>query len=60
MLPDRGKYVSMDKHFLKSYMDLVIQTCHKRGALATGGMSALLLPSGDKMEYQEITDKACG
>ena len=24
MLPDRNKYVSMDRHFLKSYMDLVV------------------------------------
>ncbi|KAK2182485.1 hypothetical protein NP493_351g03026 [Ridgeia piscesae] len=59
MLPDRNKYVSMDKHFLKSYMDLVIQTCHGHGALATGGMSALLLPSGDKLKYQEVMEKAC-
>lgn len=25
-------------------MDLLVQTCHRRGALATGGMAALLLP----------------
>lgn len=39
VLPDRGA-VTMDKHFLKSYVDLVIQTCHKRGAHAMGGMAA--------------------
>ncbi|KAG5845304.1 hypothetical protein ANANG_G00137380 [Anguilla anguilla] len=44
LLPDRSKYVNMEKQFLKSYMDLLVQTCHRRGALATGGMAALLLP----------------
>ncbi|XP_037531348.1 malate synthase-like [Nematolebias whitei] len=34
----------MEKRFLRSYMDLLVQTCHRRGALATGGMAALLLP----------------
>lgn len=44
LLPDRSKYVDMEKRFLHSYMDLLVQTCHHRGALATGGMAALLLP----------------
>ncbi|KAM9376172.1 malate synthase-like [Pholidichthys leucotaenia] len=44
LLPDRSKYVNMEKRFLHSYMDLLVQTCHRRGALATGGMAALLLP----------------
>ena len=39
VLPDRGT-VTMDKHFLKSYVDLLIQTCHKRGIHAMGGMAA--------------------
>ncbi|RXN26847.1 malate glyoxysomal-like protein [Labeo rohita] len=43
LLPDRSKYVDMEKRFLHSYMDLLVQTCHRRGALATGGMAALLL-----------------
>ncbi|XP_014067812.1 malate synthase-like isoform X3 [Salmo salar] len=44
LLPDRSKYVNMEKLFLRSYMDLLVQICHRRGALATGGMAALLLP----------------
>uniref|UniRef100_A0A3B3DFY4 malate synthase n=1 Tax=Oryzias melastigma TaxID=30732 RepID=A0A3B3DFY4_ORYME len=44
LLPDRSKYVNMEKHFLRSYMDLLVKTCHRRGALATGGMAAALLP----------------
>ncbi len=39
VLPDRGT-VTMDKPFLKSYVDLLIQTCHRRGAHAMGGMAA--------------------
>ncbi|XP_020390325.1 malate synthase-like [Rhincodon typus] len=56
LLPDRSKYVNMEKQFLKSYMDLLVKTCHKRGALATGGMAALLLPQ-DKgsLAYQRVT-----
>ncbi|XP_069834720.1 uncharacterized protein [Dendropsophus ebraccatus] len=55
LLPDRSKYVNMEKRFLKSYMDLLVQTCHRRGALATGGMAALLLPKDkDSTEYQSV------
>jgi malate synthase len=39
LLPERAA-VTMDRHFLKSYADLLIQTCHRRGALAMGGMAA--------------------
>jgi len=39
VLPDRST-VTMDRHFLKSYVDLLIKTCHRRGAHAMGGMAA--------------------
>jgi malate synthase len=39
LLPDRGS-VTMDRHFLKSYVDLLIKTCHRRGVHAMGGMAA--------------------
>ncbi len=39
LLPDRAS-VTMDRHFLKSYVDLLIKTCHRRGAHAMGGMAA--------------------
>lgn len=39
VLPDRSQ-VTMTTHFLKSYSELLIQTCHKRGAFAMGGMAA--------------------
>ncbi|KAJ8015632.1 hypothetical protein DPEC_G00028120 [Dallia pectoralis] len=55
LLPDRSKYVNMEKLFLRSYMELLVQTCHRRGALATGGMAAQLLPGDrDSAPYREI------
>src|SRR4030081_3906633 len=39
LLPDRAT-VTMDRHFLKSNVDLLITTCHRRGAHAMGGMPA--------------------
>ena len=41
MLPDR-QAVTMDKPFLDAYSRLLVRTCHRRGALAMGGMSAFL------------------
>ena len=39
VLPDRGQVV-MSKAFLKAYAELLVKTCHKRGAFAMGGMAA--------------------
>jgi malate synthase len=39
VMPDRGQ-VTMTRHFLRSYSLLVIKTCHRRGAMAIGGMAA--------------------
>jgi malate synthase len=39
VLPERGQ-VTMTQPFLKAYSELLIQTCHKRGAHAMGGMAA--------------------
>ena len=39
ILPDRAQ-VTMTRHFLKSYVDLLIHTCHRRGIHAMGGMAA--------------------
>lgn len=41
LLPDRSQVV-MGKAFLKAYADLLIKTCHKRGAFAMGGMAAFI------------------
>eukprot|EP00921_Rhytidocystis_pertsovi_P011508 GHVQ01018588.1.p1 GENE.GHVQ01018588.1~~GHVQ01018588.1.p1 ORF type:complete len:726 (+),score=109.84 GHVQ01018588.1:328-2505(+) len=45
IFPDRNIYVSMERHFLKSYRELLVATCHKHGAPATGGMFAGLIDS---------------
>jgi malate synthase len=45
-LPDRQQ-VTMTTHFLRSYAQLVIRTCHRRGALAIGGMAAQIPIKGD-------------
>ena len=39
VLPDRGQ-VTMEAPFLRSYTQLLIKTCHRRGAFAMGGMAA--------------------
>ena len=39
VLPERSQ-VTMTQPFLKAYSDLLIRTCHRRGAHAMGGMAA--------------------
>ncbi len=56
ILPDRGD-VTMGRHFLKSYVDLLIQTCHKRGAHAMGGMAAQIPIKGDENANREAMEK---
>jgi malate synthase len=46
VLPDRAQ-VTMTTHFLRSYSRLLIQTCHRRGAHAMGGMSAYIPVKSD-------------
>lgn len=41
VLPDRQS-VTMSQPFLDAYSRLLIKTCHRRGAFAMGGMSALI------------------
>ncbi|MFB7664887.1 malate synthase A [Kitasatospora sp. NPDC056138] len=44
-LPDRAR-VTMTQPFLRAYTDLLVRTCHRRGAHAIGGMAAAI-PSRD-------------
>lgn len=39
LMPDRGQ-VEMGKDFLGAYANLLVKTCHRRGAFAMGGMAA--------------------
>ncbi len=40
-LPDRSA-ITMGAPMMKAYADLLVQTCHKRGAFAMGGMAAFI------------------
>ena len=53
LLPERGQVV-MTVPFLKAYSELLIQTCHRRGAFAMGGMAAQIPIKGD----EEANEKA--
>ncbi len=46
ILPERGQ-VTMTVPLMRAYSRLVIDTCHKRGAHAMGGMSAFIPVKGD-------------
>jgi len=41
VLPDRGA-VAMTAPFMRAYTDLLVSTCHRRGAFAMGGMAAFI------------------
>ena len=47
LLPERAQ-VGMTVPFLKAYSELLIQTCHRRGAFAMGGMAAQIPIKGDE------------
>ena len=40
VLPDRAQ-VTMTAPFMRAYTQLLVKTCHRRGAHAMGGMAAL-------------------
>ena len=51
--PDRSQ-ITMTVPFMRAYTELLVQSCHKRGAHAIGGMSAFIPNRRDP----EITEKA--
>ena len=51
LMPDRA-LVTMDRHFLKSYVDLLIKTCHRRGIHAMGGMAAQIPIKNDPQAHE--------
>src|ERR1041385_2953370 len=52
LLPDRGD-VTMAVPFMRAYTDLLVHTCHRRGAYAIGGMAAFI-PSRRDPEVNEV------
>jgi malate synthase len=52
VLPDRAA-VTMTAPFMRAYTELLVSTCHRRGAFAMGGMAAFI-PSRRDPEVNEI------
>jgi len=56
VLPDRSQ-VTMERHFLNSYVELLIQICHRRGIHAMGGMAAQIPIRNDAAANELALDK---
>lgn len=56
VLPDRAD-VSMTQPMMRAYTDLLVRTCHKRGASAIGGMSAFIPESSNPERTKEALRK---
>ncbi|MFE6461408.1 malate synthase A [Streptomyces cinereoruber] len=52
LLPDRAK-VTMTAPFMRAYTELLVRTCHRRGAHAIGGMAAQV-PAGDPAANEAV------
>ncbi|MFE6843214.1 malate synthase A [Streptomyces sp. NPDC057686] len=52
VLPDRNA-VTMTAPFMRAYTELLVRTCHKRGAHAIGGMAAFI-PSRKDAEINKV------
>ncbi|MEO8033606.1 MAG: malate synthase A [Acidobacteriota bacterium] len=55
-MPDRA-LVTMDKPFLRAYVELLIQTCHRRGIHAMGGMAAQIPIKNDPAANDAAIDR---
>ncbi|HYL49621.1 MAG TPA: malate synthase A [Stellaceae bacterium] len=56
VMPDRAQ-VTMATHFLRSYSQLLIQTCHRRNVHAMGGMAAQIPIRNDAAANAAAMDK---
>jgi malate synthase len=56
LLPDRAE-VTMDKAFLDAYVTLLIETCHRRGVHAMGGMAAQIPIKNDAARNEQALAK---
>ena len=52
VLPDRSS-VRMTVDFMRAYTDLLVQTCHRRGAHAIGGMAAAVPVKSDPQRFEQ-------
>jgi malate synthase len=55
-LPDRGQ-VTMTVPFMRAYTELLVRTCHKRGAHAIGGMAAFIPNRRDPVVTEDALAK---
>ena len=58
VMPDRDQ-VTMTQHFMRSYTQLLIATCHRRGAHAIGGMAAQIPIKHDAIANEIALNKVC-
>lgn len=56
VLPDRGM-ITMEQPFLRSYVELLIHTCHRRGVHAMGGMAAQIPIRNDAAANEEAMER---
>jgi malate synthase len=56
VLPDRAQ-VTMNTPFMANYVRLLIQTCHRRGVHAMGGMAAQIPVQNDEAANKAAMDK---
>ena len=56
VLPNRAQ-VTMERHFLDSYVRLLIKTCHRRGIHAMGGMAAQIPIKSDPAANEKALEK---
>ncbi|GAA4157645.1 malate synthase A [Gryllotalpicola daejeonensis] len=59
VLPDRAQ-VTMTVPFMRAYTELLVSTCHKRGAFAIGGMSAFIPnrkdPEANARAFEQVSN----
>ncbi|MBK0865795.1 MULTISPECIES: malate synthase A [unclassified Saccharopolyspora] len=56
ILPDRNT-VGMTAPFMRAYTELLVRTCHKRGAFAIGGMAAFIPNKKDPEANEKAMNK---
>ena len=56
LMPNRA-LVTMDRHFLSAYVQLLIQICHRRNIHAMGGMAAQIPIKNDAAANEAALDK---
>ena len=56
VLPERNS-VTMTVPFMRAYTELLVKTCHKRGAHAMGGMAAFIPSRKDPEQNEQVREK---